>query len=523
MKKIAQPLRALSLLLLLGTLSGLGLSACDLLAQKPTQVAGGIGGTGISGMGGTGNSSGMGGTGISGMGGTGNSSGIGGTGISSGMGGTGITGVGVIQGFGSVFVNGREYFLDDTAQISIDGQPATEHDLQVGDVVVAKAAIDPASGATNAIEVSVKHAVRGKVEKISGQGTRITVLGQQIELTGSTAIQSAQGESLAARQIAVGDVVTVGALPKTNGTLAATLITRVQGRETAQQDSRFLLRGNVTKVSPDGKTLHIGAQRLAVAQLELPKGLKPGETVVISGRYERGAAKAEAIEHEPLLTGRPGERVEILGYVKASGKPDQIVSPGVALAYDQTTLIRGGTQTDLRTERLTALHGTVGGDGRIKLERMELGVSPLDYDLRVVPAKRPAVVEKAAKQQPPAEATSQERDEKTDKATTEHAADKIDTDKPDAEQSHNEKPDTESPDRERPEQKTEIEKPEIEKPQVDKPESAKPDKVERVEKPEKPEKTERPDISRPERIERPEQIERPDLDYDRPDKPERRD
>ena len=73
-----------------------------------------------------------------GIGGTGigqETGGIGGTGITpetGGIGGTGlhkldvpIVGDGPIQAFGSVFVNGREYVVNSSTLVSIDGTPAT--------------------------------------------------------------------------------------------------------------------------------------------------------------------------------------------------------------------------------------------------------------------------------------------------------------------------------------------------------------------------------------------------------------
>src|SRR5256885_5141775 len=45
-----------------------------------------------------------------------------------------VTTVGSITGFGSIFVNGVEYATAG-AQIGIDGQPGTEAQLSVGDVV----------------------------------------------------------------------------------------------------------------------------------------------------------------------------------------------------------------------------------------------------------------------------------------------------------------------------------------------------------------------------------------------------
>ena len=59
--------------------------------------------------------------------------GIGGTGIHpGGIGGTGITALGVIQRFGSIYVNGQEYVLSPQTRYSVDGTAGTAKDLRLG-------------------------------------------------------------------------------------------------------------------------------------------------------------------------------------------------------------------------------------------------------------------------------------------------------------------------------------------------------------------------------------------------------
>ncbi|MHB8238014.1 MAG: DUF5666 domain-containing protein, partial [Acidithiobacillus ferrivorans] len=100
-----------------------------------------------------------------GIGGTGiHSGGIGGTGIQpGGIGGTGITALGVIQRFGSIYVNGREYVLSPQTRYSVDGAAGTAKDLHLGDRVTVQAAAD---GRTIAQEVRVEHAVIGRVTEV---------------------------------------------------------------------------------------------------------------------------------------------------------------------------------------------------------------------------------------------------------------------------------------------------------------------------------------------------------------------
>src|SRR3954447_791972 len=55
---------------------------------------------------------------------------------------SGVTSVGPISGFGSIIQGGVEYQTSG-AQIQIDDQPATEAQLQVGEVVTIKGTVNP--------------------------------------------------------------------------------------------------------------------------------------------------------------------------------------------------------------------------------------------------------------------------------------------------------------------------------------------------------------------------------------------
>ena len=67
-----------------------------------------------------------------------------------GIGGTGITGFGVVQKFVSIFVNGREYILDDNTRVTRDGVSVDEKTLHLGDVVSIDGRIDAAAEAPGA-------------------------------------------------------------------------------------------------------------------------------------------------------------------------------------------------------------------------------------------------------------------------------------------------------------------------------------------------------------------------------------
>jgi len=482
-----------SLLLLIG--------ACA--PAEPVRVAGGIGGTGVDGIGGTGNS-GIGGTGIDGIGGTGKS-GIGGTGID-GIGGTGIAALGVVQGFGSIFVNGREYFLEENTRISIDGRPATEQDLQIGDVVLVKGIVGR-SGQAQGLSVEGRHAVQGKVDKVSAARNSITVLGQEIRVAPDSLVRSEQGAALKLRDLKRGDHVTVSALARPGGGWGATEITRGAA---ARADAPFLLRATVGAVSADKTRVRVGGQRVQIRQA--PLVLRPGQRVMVSGHYDNGVLRAETIQSDVIQLGKPGDRVEMIGFVR-SGARGQLSSHGVRLHVDRGTEMRGGDRASLKGERLVGMHGTVQKDGSVALERVAVDVRALRYELSDRPVKtRPEPLQdQPVKQEQRSEKNAPGKQALTDPARTARQHDAEKSRVRDAHVDRDEKPDAKKSDVEkaRPD-KPDTAKPDIEKPQIDKPEVEKP----QVERPEKPD-TERPDDARPDR---PDKHDRRESHVDKPER-----
>src|SRR5882757_9921202 len=96
----------------------------------------------------------------------GNDHGIGGTGIRGddhGIGGTGI--VGVIQRFGSIYVNGERIGYAADVPVQIDGEPAPAKALRIGHVARV-VAVRQANGALSTSRIDAVSEVIGPVETI---------------------------------------------------------------------------------------------------------------------------------------------------------------------------------------------------------------------------------------------------------------------------------------------------------------------------------------------------------------------
>jgi hypothetical protein len=113
---------------------------------------------------------------------------------------------GVITGFGSVFVNGKEFKTDGNTQV-LDGDnddaASSTSSLQVGMTVD----IDADSG--NATTLRFTSAVRGEVDAVDTMGSTLTVLGQTVRITSGTSFAGNVGMPKQLSDIHAGDYVVV--------------------------------------------------------------------------------------------------------------------------------------------------------------------------------------------------------------------------------------------------------------------------------------------------------------------------
>ncbi|BDB13464.1 DUF5666 domain-containing protein [Acidithiobacillus ferrooxidans] len=339
--------------------------------------AGGLGGSGATpdGIGGTGiHPGGIGGTGI-------HSGGIGGPGIQpGGIGGTGITALGVIQRFGSIYVNGQEYALTPQTRYSIDGAAGTAKDLHLGDRVTVQAAAD---GRAIAQEVRVEHAVIGRVTEVDAAKRQLAILGETIQAGKRTPITMHDSDqSLPFTALKVGDVVSISGLDRGNGHWLATAIRRLYPGDTAPARVPLLLRGQVDALYPDRDTLEVGATKLKVNGALL-RAIQVGQSVVVRGEYADGRAQVESVTPTALAAQNVGNRVSLVGYL-ARGD-NGWTTHGISLVEGPHTLYENGDAANMRAGSMVAISGEVKAPGVIAVESITFRVNPMDFDLPALP------------------------------------------------------------------------------------------------------------------------------------------
>ncbi len=256
--------------------------------------------------------------------------------------------VGVIEGLGSIVVNGIRY--DETgARVTINGaadRPVGE--LQLGMVVEVRGEIDAALRTGRADSIVATALLTGPVEAVNAAAGEITVLGQRVELVPGVALLGVSGIA----GLRPGDVVVVyGYGDMLAGHIDATRLevanpapadASIIGRVSAVSGSAF--RIGSLDVDASGATLGNLAGGLAVGRYVEVRG-----SLVAAGRL-RAASVAGRSEFDPL----EGALTEIEGFVT------DYASPGAFRVL--------GTPVNAANARVTGAGGAIATGAFVEVE-----------------------------------------------------------------------------------------------------------------------------------------------------------
>jgi len=272
-----------------------------------------------------------------------------------GLAGGGIsgTGSGTITAFGSIFLNDRGEFSTSGATITIDDNPGSESDLNLGMVVQTDiSGADDSFSTGNADRVAVSHEIKGPVTAL----TPLQVFGQTLVTTGDTFVQDDNGLNISLATLQLGDEVEVSGKRDSQGILQASRIERktvtslgewkLVGRVSNLNGNQFdlgLQHVDFTGTSPSdcGAGLQNG-NRVAIKGTPTPLTFNPGDTFSADLKVE---CKPDRLSPDSSLSGTVEGEFE--GFVSSTAVSSFTLGDQTVSWSATTTLFEGGTAEDL--------------------------------------------------------------------------------------------------------------------------------------------------------------------------------
>jgi hypothetical protein len=279
-----------------------------------------------------------------------------------GTGGTGSYGAAPIDGFGSIFVGGVEFDAARASVLDDDGLPRDGGELRLGMTVEVEGGA-VVGGAATASTVRIARSVVGPVAATDVGARTVLVLGQTVQVNGSTVFEPSLRGGLAA--LRAGDVVAVSALADAQGHLLATRIAP------AAAGAPWRLRGSVAALDTAARRFRIGAATLDYAAAQAPAGLADGQLVNLTlngggaagalavtafGPVSQAPAEAADAQVEGLVAGPASSRRFRVGGIDIDATQASIEPSAAALVAGAQAQIAGRMQGgSLLATRVTLL------------------------------------------------------------------------------------------------------------------------------------------------------------------------
>lgn len=266
---------------------------------------------------------------------------------------------GTINGFGSVIVRGTR-FATDGAAIVVDGAPAVEAALNVGQVVAVTAEVVGGTQTTTRIEL--EHDVVGAIASVGTD--EFVVLGQTVRIDATTSYAA----SIPTRSIAglaAGNVVAVSGFYAADGSLLATRI------EPAATGVSARVHGFVTN-------LDTGARRLRINGLDVDYSTAaiegfatgeplPGDFVAVLGNPgTSGSLRASLVQWQrraPFAAGSAPLQATIEGLVTRFASAADFEIDGQPATASSTTSVQNGALGNLSLDARVVATGEIGVSG----------------------------------------------------------------------------------------------------------------------------------------------------------------
>lgn len=279
--------------------------------------------------------------------------------------------VGPVSTFGSIVVNGVHYETT-SASFTIDGNPATESDLKVGQVVKVEGTINDDSLTGTADTVITDDDVTGAVESVDLALGQLVVLGQLVLVGPETSFDdniipaSLDG-------ISVGDIVEVSGFFNANSDIVAS---RIENKPVGTQ---LEVHGTVSSLDAANSLFSINSLIVDYSGAMLqnfPGGsISDGDFVEAKGASldVNGRLTATIVELETVgVSGAVDTHVEIEGFITRFASATDFDVSGVRVTTDAGTTYEGGTVADLGLNIKVEVEGDLDANGVLVADKVDI-------------------------------------------------------------------------------------------------------------------------------------------------------
>lgn len=277
-----------------------------------------------------------------------------------------IVSKGVIDNFGSIFVNGIEFktagatlhLRDDKTDKVLDSEAQVQDFLKKGMVVTVKGQVNKAGTIGTAQEVEFRNTMQAKIDDngVDLANSTITVLGQKVVVDDSIRSLLLDGT------VKAGDVIVLSGLPDDKGQIKATFLEKKAGvTEFEAKGFVKLIPGSSSSftllLSPGaatGITVNVAAGTALPADgsfIEVKTG------ITASG----GTITAVSLESEDEIKPSENQKVSIEGFITTLVAPDDFIVNGQQVHATAATVFVGGIKSDLTVGMKVETEGSLVG------------------------------------------------------------------------------------------------------------------------------------------------------------------
>ncbi len=294
--------------------------------------------------------------------------------VEGGMSGTGISS-GRITGFGSIYVNGVRYDVDQ-ATFYRDGEIVSgQAAFSVGEFVTVTGVPAADGSSSTATQVSFDSLLVGEVTAPSRDNVSVTVMGQIVNVDNLSVLHGLTQLS----ELQVGNVVEVSGVCDAAGNITASSMSLRQQRY-PQDGSLLKLAGSVTALQTDITAFRLGELVVdySTAQLE---GFAPG-TILQNALWVEVETRtalqgktvlASKVRWKPTRKEFPqNTRLEVEGIITAVESASRFSVNGQAVALQNNTRFDGLQAAELALNLAVEVEGVIDTNGTLQASRVAL-------------------------------------------------------------------------------------------------------------------------------------------------------